>query len=429
MKKTIALLFTILAMCFTFSLHAQDVKGSKGKAMSYLSKGDLEMAKAEIDAYFAEPKNEKKLNKSGKLWVDRAKIYKAIALSSEGEKAEDAIAEVNRCLDKVKELEKEESAAWLEAFGYNETEKNALFGYYPIQQSIYDSLFNKAVQAYQADDLVEASKDFQLAFKVKPDTLAALYAVYSSYNQDEPKLDVVKEYSRELIKLDYPDATPYTFIANIDMTQANEMMLDAKTKADSAKAMTKLEGVLDVLNEGREAFPDNTDLLNMAINIYIKTDKVDEAISSMEEAAAKNPEDKQLFFNLGVLYDRAENVEKSVENYKKAIEIDPEYYDALFNVGATYFSKGNKMVVESEGMKDMRGNYEEGKEEEGKKMRAEGEEFLSKAAPYFEKIHEMQPDERQPLEILGRIYSVTESNEDRLKEISDMLRDMPEAGE
>ena len=62
------------------------------------------------------------------------------------------------------------------------------------------------------------------------------------------------------------------------------------------------------------------------------------------EAAAKNPNDAVLFYNLGVVSTEADPA-GAEGYYKKALTIKPDYFDALVGLGALQLN-GEKQIVE-----------------------------------------------------------------------------------
>lgn len=79
--------------------------------------------------------------------------------------------------------------------------------------------------------------------------------------------------------------------------------------------------------------------------IYLK----DTALIKIYETAIKaNPEDYQLYYNLGNLYSEINNDVLAVETYQKCIKLNPEFYKAYNNAGYSYYKINNyKQAIES----------------------------------------------------------------------------------
>ncbi|MDW7695198.1 tetratricopeptide repeat protein [Flammeovirgaceae bacterium SG7u.111] len=450
MKKFLIVMFQVSLLFVAVNLYGQEIKKpSEAKALAHLSKGELDLAKAHIDGYFAEPKNEKKLTK-GKPWVTKGKVYAAIATSdnSDYQKLSDNPLEVAmEAFNKVKELEKEASLVYMEVWG------PPLPGQNPAVDQLYAHMFEAGVNDFNSDNLEGAIANFEKALIIFPaDTNSVLNIINAGYNIEDN--DVVMKYAKKLIDMEYPKDFPYRVVSQLIFTEAQpfqekideyegdlrNLYLEVRTAEDSTKVkdeasaiQTKLdkatasahevyEKALEYVNTGLEKFPQSQDLRTQQINSYLKLGRDEDAISAMEQALAEKPDDKQLHFNLGVLYDRIGNLEKSAEAYKKAIELDSEYFDAVFNLGAAYYTAGNKYINEGNEFIDMMGNYTDDK---GKELHEKGKDLFTKAIPYFEKTNELKPEDRQALEVLYRLHKVLE-HEDKAKAIMDQLNALPE---
>ncbi|MDQ3099763.1 MAG: tetratricopeptide repeat protein, partial [Bacteroidota bacterium] len=130
-------------------------------------------------------------------------------------------------------------------------------------------------------------------------------------------------------------------------------------------------------------------------------------------AIEKDPTNAVLYSVQGSLFDSKANpkegsapaetemlkwYEEAERAYKKSIELDPKFFDAYFNVGVLYnnraafeYEKCNKIKVDSEYMTCKKG----------------ADEIYLKAVPYFEKAHELRPDDNQTIQQLMKLYAKT----------------------
>jgi|GEM_PF-5704185 len=437
MKKIVISLLTLSVFLLAGSAFSQDIgKPSLTKAANHLKEGELDLAKAHVDGFFADPKNEKKILK-GKPWLTRAEVYAAIATTdNDAHKAlvDNPLEEVNKSFAKIKEVEKETSLTYVTVYGPQEKYvmmTQDLQGV-PMVERLFSDLYMKGAESFDASDLAGAVDYFEKALIIKPrDTFSIMNIISAAYNLDEPDGEVIEKYSRELMDMKFRvDSTGYSgfnILSGFIFNDANNMMIDAENKEDSTKASARFEDALAVLEEGLDVFPNDEQLQSTAINTYIKLDKTEAAISQMESVVSEKP-DKQLYFNLGILYDRLKNYEKSKENYNKAIEMDSEYYDAYYNLGAMFFTLGNKKHTAAEEYKDMNGNFMAGEDgEKGKALEEEANAFYKEAAPAFEKVISLDGSERQPVEVLQRIYYLL-GDKDKVEELKKKLDAMPNAG-
>lgn len=436
MKKILISLLTLSVYFLANTAFSQDIgKPNLTKAENFITSGELNLAKAHVDGFFAEPKNEKKLLK-GKPWLVKAKVYAALSTTDNADyQALDAnpLATVQEAFGKIKEYEKETSLTYVSAFGPQEkyiTLTQDFQGTFMTDQ-LFGQFYNIGAESFESD-LNKAIEYFEKALVIKPaDTFSVLNIITAAYNLDEPNGEVIEKYSRKLMDMKFRnDSTGFSgfySLSSYKFNEGNSQLSVAENKEDSTKAFALMEEALVVVQEGLKLFPSDEQLRNTALNAYIKLDKTQDAIDQIE-GIVKDAPDKDLYFNLGALYDRLEDIDKAAENYQKAIDMDPEYFNAYYNLGAIYFTAGNKKYAAAGELKDMNGNYASGEDgEKGKALEAEAVAMFEKAAPAFEKVVAMDSSERQPLEVLQRIYYVL-GNKEKVEELKKKLESMPDAG-
>ncbi|AZQ64375.1 hypothetical protein EI427_19815 [Flammeovirga pectinis] len=232
--------------------------------------------------------------------------------------------------------------------------------------------------------------------------------------------------------------------AKTEVDEANAELTAAQATLDAAtKEVAELEGKTDAVYEeclqiaikGAENNPGNPTLTSQMVSYYVKLDKLDEAIASVQSAIDKDPTDEGMNFNLAVLYDQAsekarsngdeakadELFNKATDQYKKVIEINPESKNGLFNLGALYY---NRAAAYNKEMQDlpMKGmNYAD--PAKAKELEAKMLEYAKMSAPYAEKVSELAPDESKYLVLLSRIYYMTKEN-DKLEAVNQKLESM-----
>ncbi len=171
------------------------------------------------------------------------------------------------------------------------------------------------------------------------------------------------------------------------------------------------EGYLAIIQEGRKAYPEDADLIVYELNYYLQSKKFEEAKSNLLLAIEKEPDNKQLYFSLGVVYQELENTEEAVKAYEKAIEIDPEYFDAVYNLGAFYFNNGVEM-------NNAANEIEDNKAYEAKRAEAKAE--FQKGLPHLEKAHKLDPTDVGAMASLQQLYALLEMT-DKYQEMKTKL--------
>jgi tetratricopeptide (TPR) repeat protein len=243
------------------------------------------------------------------------------------------------------------------------------------------------IAAYNESKYSEAAKLFLVGEAAAAnlgvvDTLA-LYNGGLAAEQAEDFETALKQY-RKATEIGYLGAKMYLYMANI------------------YQRMEDQEGYLAIVKEGREAYPEDADLIVYELNYYLQNQKFEEAKNNLLLAIEKEPDNKQLYFSLGVVYDNIGNPEEAIKAYKKAIEIDPDYFDAAYNLGAFYFNRGVEMNNEANEIED---------NDKYKAKREEAKAEFSKGLPHLEKAHELDPSDMGALASLQQLYATLNMTE------------------
>ena len=153
---------------------------------------------------------------------------------------------------------------------------------------------------------------------------------------------------------------------------------------------------IKTLEEGLVKFPNEDFYLMSLIDTYVRSGQNEKAIENLTTAIAKNPENGQLYHVMGIVYETGlKDYAKAEEFFKKALEINPESAESLSSLGRVYYNQG----VNKQGEANMINDAKQYQEELGK-----AKEFFKQALPYFEKAHQMKPEEREYMTALRGIY-------------------------
>ena len=149
----------------------------------------------------------------------------------------------------------------------------------------------------------------------------------------------------------------------------------------------------------KEALPIHGDkdsqYLNILINDNINKGNYDEAQKMIEQAIAKQPDSAELYNVMGIMYEQKKDDNKAMECFLKAVELDGENPDILANLGRVYYNQGVNKLGEANSITDSQKYQEES---------AKAKALFEQAMPYFEKAHQMKPDERDYMTALRGIY-------------------------
>jgi len=405
MKKQ--LLFTLLALGGLSQVKAQNK--NVVSAINYLqyymkdkNADDLLEAKKYLDEAAANEETKER----AKTWINRAKIYYAILESQDPKVKEQA----GNSLDEVYKSYKR--TAELDAKGTYPEAKDGL-------RMVVARYTNKGIDAFNRKAYSEALTGFEAAILIGKESLNTLDTnlVFNAGLAAEKaeNLGKAKEYYRQLIelkgKIDKDPAKPYLFLIAV------------------CRSMKDEAGMLAAIQEGRKAYPDFNPLVIEELNYYLTTGKMEEAITNINLAIQKEPNNQMLFYNLGVIYDNisakskndkefAGNFQKANEAYDKALGIKPDYFDALYNKGALYFNRAVKMNEAANAITD------------NTKFKVESEKAdkaFREALPILEKAAEVGTEDKGTMrglyENLKQIYLMTEQP-DKVKAMTEKLKSL-----
>ncbi len=141
-----------------------------------------------------------------------------------------------------------------------------------------------------------------------------------------------------------------------------------------------------------------------------------EVLKLVDEALAKNPNNKIAYFTRGSMNNAKREYDAAMVDFKKAVELDPAFIQAWFNLGVCASQKGFDI---NEKFSDKNGKIPTDKA-------AEVTKNLKEAITYYEKVRELDPNHEQisnwPMQ-LRMLYNAVGETE-KANEISKMLGDI-----
>lgn len=340
---------------------------------------------------------------SAKLYIEQGNFDKALDMLQKdvekNPKSDEGYYLMGHVYGELDDLEKmvssfDKSLAISDKFGAKIGEQKAFH---------WGNNFNKGVSNFQRgnnttdpdsttifyDRSIKFFKDATLVEPDSADNYRNLAFVYLSAGRTEEAIDPLKK----LIELEksedgyqYLGEVYYTLGANknIDFTNSTNLQ-------DSIDALAHYNDAIDVLEEGRNLYPENTEILITLSESYVGANKTEVAMDAFKASVEAEPNNQHFRYNYGVLLLNANRYEEAEEQFTKALEIDPEYENSIYNLGVTYVKWGTQMNEDAE---------EQGIISEDYKQKYE------LALPYLEKVVELDPTNAQMWEILGKVYSV-----------------------
>ncbi|WP_309641072.1 tetratricopeptide repeat protein [Flavobacterium sp.] len=164
----------------------------------------------------------------------------------------------------------------------------------------------------------------------------------------------------------------------------------------------KTEEAKKALAEAREANPDDTSITLTEANVYLELNDFVTYKRLITDVLAKNPNDADLVYNLGVIASKTDVVEAE-KYYKRAIEIKPDYISAYLNLAIMKLDADKKIIDE---MNKLGTSEKDTKRYEV--LKKQRNDMFNSALPYLEKAYELEPGNADVAATLLNVYGALE---------------------
>ncbi|MCP9235055.1 lipopolysaccharide assembly protein LapB [Lewinella sp. JB7] len=236
----------------------------------------------------------------------------------------------------------------------------------------------------------------------------------SVYEGDESKLNDERYYAAlsAVLNEDYNAAEPL-FLALYSGGYDDVGIYDGLYKVYSGK--DDMEQAGKYLQEGREKFPDETQLLFTEINYYLAQDKLDELTDKLEEAIKAEPENVSLYATLGSVYDRLYQSTRDEDpetaktyfnnaksNYEAGLNVDEENASLIYSLGALYFNRAANMTNQ---LVELGNDFSKEGQAKYEALEKEINAEFDIAFPYFQKAEKTDPNNLNTLIALKEIFA------------------------
>jgi tetratricopeptide (TPR) repeat protein len=249
------------------------------------------------------------------------------------------------------------------------------------KEMLYGQVLNQAVEHHNNQEWDKAISNYNLASKVNPtDTTSVKYAAIASIGKKD--YTGALTYYDKLISLGHKTEDVYkTRVQLLQETQASD------------------EQVMTALAAGIKEHPNSVYLMQEELRYYLKNNRGEEAMSKLEKAIEKDPNNASLHAVLGNLQERKGNLDAAYKSYQKAIAVDPKNFDAYYNLAVLEYNKGSD--INNKAAKMDYATYQK----RGKALEAEAKKHFEASLPYFEKAHELQPEDQSTIKNLLSVYT------------------------
>ena len=153
---------------------------------------------------------------------------------------------------------------------------------------------------------------------------------------------------------------------------------------------------LESLKEGIQKYPEDRFFFANIVDLYIKEDRIDEAMSVTNEILSQNPNNAYNLYLKGYLFQIQKQYDEAIDVYNQAISIDSVYAEAYSGIGLVYCIKAQDYSTKASTNVNS-ADYQ--KDQDVMKG------FYLKAKDAYEKARQLRPDQNELwLNGLYRVY-------------------------
>jgi len=142
-------------------------------------------------------------------------------------------------------------------------------------------------------------------------------------------------------------------------------------------------------------FPSEPWFLQNLINHYIYSGQEQTAVDYLSQAIEREPNVAQYHLIKGNLNENLGNYEAAMQDFDNALAVDPTLADAMAGKGRVYYNQAVKLNEAAAMISDNKAY---------KKALDEMNEVFRQSLPFFERAHEMDPQDRTYMQILKGLY-------------------------
>ena len=309
-----------------------------------------------------------------------------------------------------------------------------------IQSKMVQDVYQQASDQYAAKDYKNAANNFYLSYMLSPLDTVFIYNSAVSFSLAKEYESSLKYY-KELKDIGYTGITTLYFATSKDSglkenlgTKGNRDLqvklglykdpVNEQTESKTGdiiknvayilKTQGKTEEAIKAVEEAREIYPKDINLILTQADIYFQLKDMKKYSDLIELALNIDPTNPQLFFNLGVISFNDGKVEEAKKNYEKAIELKEDYGDAYLNLAVVIMNQEKAIVDEmNQNLSDF-DKYDELLEKQ-RGVHREALPYLEKADKYSRSINTVQ--------FLMNIYQTLEMDEKATK-FTDLYKEM-----
>ncbi len=177
-----------------------------------------------------------------------------------------------------------------------------------------------------------------------------------------------------------------------------------------------------LMTAARAENPTDVYLMRADADMSYKMGNVERYNDLMNKIVESDPENPEIYFNLGVGSAEIGNNEKAIGYYEKALELKPDYEAALINIAVLKLSGEDKLVEE---MNSLGNSSADNKKYDQLKEQRRG--IYQETMPYLEKALKLNPNNPDVVRTLMNIYGQL-ADDAKYKEMKAKLETLEKQG-
>ena len=374
MKKVVLIIATLSISCAAF---AQEKYVTSANVA--LKAGNLDEAKEQIDKAMASPDMQEK----PKALLSKGEIYFSL-MGSEKYRASSPYREATEALMKLAELKPD----------YEKADVDQML---ILSAALY---YNDGLTKYQnksdSGRYIAAAELLKYVVKIRDLNGGKRFEKFEKLGRVDSAVAKAKMYLAfcSYFTGKYAEAIPMLIAAKDNpvtkSTYVYEDLIDAYEK------LKDTDKELATIQEARAAYPDDHGLRNDELNYYVITGKQDDLVKKLEVEAAKDPNNAEMQFNIGIVYtglanpktgkkpdNRAELLAKAEGAYQNALKIAPDNADYNYNLGGFYNNKAKEINDQMNAITGTSASEQKKYDD----LKVKRDELFEKALPYVEKAY------------------------------------------
>ncbi len=314
-------------------------------------------------------------------------------------------------------------------------------------QNLRAALINGAIQDQNAGRYQQATEKLYTSYTVSKEPSDLYYAAGNAVNGKD--YDTALKYYQMLLDMGYTGETTEFVATNKETGEVEpfesenvrniavksgqyikpETRVTESKKGEILRNMTLIyldqgnnEKAIALMKEARAENPDDTYLMRAEADMSYKMGDVKRYNELMAKIVASDPENPEIYFNLGVGSAEIGEKEKAIEYYKKALELKPDYEAALINIAVLKLSAEDKLVEEMNSLGNTRADnqrYDELKEQR--------KQIYKETLPYLNQALKLNPNNPEVVRTLMNIYGQL-ADDAKYKEMKSKLETLEKQG-